>query len=146
MSELHLGNLKPSNGSRTTFKRVGRGHGTGRGTTAGRGTKGQRARTGGRKGLMKWSLRRLIMSLPKKRGFKSIHKKPVNINLSDLSVFGDGVTITVSLLVEKGVIENGNNGVKVLGDGSAKKWTLKGLLVSASAKAKIEKTGVSLSI
>ena len=146
MSELHLGNLKPSKGSRTTFKRVGRGHGTGRGTTAGRGTKGQRARTGGRKGLMKWSLRRLIMSLPKKRGFKSIHAKPVNINLFDLAVFPDGVTITVGLLTEKGVIDNAHHGVKVLGEGSAKKLTLKGLLVSASAKAKIEKAGGSVLI
>lgn len=141
MSELHLGNLKPAKGSRTTFKRIGRGHGSGRGTTAGRGTKGQSARTGGAKGLRKWSLRRLIMSLPKKRGFTSIHKKPVSINLSDLWVFPDGITITASLLVEKGIVDSHKNGIKVLAEGNAKKWTLKGLLVSASAKAKIEKAG-----
>lgn len=141
MSELHLGNLTPAKGSRTTFKRVGRGHGSGRGTTAGRGTKGQRARTGGRKGLMKWSLRRLIMSLPKKRGFKSLTAKPASINLRDLSVFPDGVTITVSLLLQKRIIKENTSDIKVLGEGNAKKWTLKGLLVSASARAKIEKAG-----
>lgn len=141
MSELHLGNLKPTKGSRTTFKRVGRGHGSGRGTTAGRGTKGQRARTGGRKGLQKWSLRRLIMSLPKKRGFTSLYAKPANVNLRDLSVFPDGVTITVSLLLQKGIVKERVSEIKVLSEGNAKKWTLKGLQVSASAKAKIEKAG-----
>lgn len=144
MSELHLENLKPARGSRTTFKRVGRGHGSGRGTTAGRGTKGQRARTGGRKGLMKWSLRRLILSLPKKRGFKSMRPKAVSLNLSDLAIFPDGVIITAGLLTEKGLVNSGHQLIKILGDGQAKKWTLKGLLVSASAKAKIEKAGGSV--
>ena len=125
---------------------MGRGQGSGRGTTAGRGTKGQRARTGGRKGLMKWSLRRLILSLPKKRGFKSLHPKAADVNLSDLAVFPDGVTITTSLLLQKGIVKENAAVIKVLGQGSAKKWTLKGLKVSASAKEKIEKAGGSVSI
>ncbi len=144
MSELSFENLKPAKGSRTSFKRIGRGHGSGRGTTAGRGTKGQGARTGGRKGLKRWALRRLILSLPKKRGFHSMTVKSASINLRDLAVFPEGVTITFGLLLEKKIVKEKVPMIKVLGQGNAKKWTLKGLEVSASAKDKIEKAGGSI--
>lgn len=140
-SELNLGQLHPAKGSRTRVKRVGRGNASGKGTTAGRGTKGQKARTGGRKGLKRWSLRRLIMSMPKKRGFKSLYPKDVVLNLHALQVFPDNTIITLALLRKKNLIDSAKIQVKILGEGAAKRWTVKGVKVSAQAKEKIEKAG-----
>ena len=44
---MKLHELKPSEGSRSTRNRVGRGIGSGNGKTAGKGHKGQNARSGG---------------------------------------------------------------------------------------------------
>ena len=44
---MKLHELKYTEGSRQSRKRVGRGHGAGSGKTAGRGHKGQNARSGG---------------------------------------------------------------------------------------------------
>ncbi|HED12106.1 MAG TPA: 50S ribosomal protein L15, partial [Gammaproteobacteria bacterium] len=44
---MRLNDLQPATGSKTTRKRVGRGHSTGFGKTAGRGHKGQKSRSGG---------------------------------------------------------------------------------------------------
>lgn len=44
---MKLHELKPSEGSRKTRNRVGRGIGSGNGKTAGKGHKGQNARSGG---------------------------------------------------------------------------------------------------
>ena len=142
---LHLGKLQPARGSRTRVKRVGRGGGSGKGTTAGRGSKGQKSRTGGRKGLKRWSLRRLIMSFPKKRGFTSIYPKDTGLNLRDLQVFPDNATITPAELLTKNLIDNKKVTVKILGEGAAKRWTIKGIKVSNKAKEKIEKAGGSVS-
>lgn len=141
MSELHLGKLKPAEGSVTRVKRVGRGNASGKGTTAGRGSKGQKARTGGRKGLKRWALRRLIMSLPKQRGFKSLYPKAHVLNLRDLLVFADGATITRTALLSHKLIDNKKIPVKILGEGQAKRWVIKGVAVSLVAKEKIEKAG-----
>lgn len=138
-----LSNLKPALGSRTKIRRIGRGAGSGRGTTAGKGTKGQRARSGGRRGLKRIGLKRIMQRIPKHRGFTSIYPKPYTVNVELLERrFESGSTVTPKKLVALNVIQNERRGVKILGDGVLKKaLTIQDCLVSASARAKIEKAG-----
>lgn len=139
--ELH--ELKPAKGARRKRRRVGRGPGSGRGTYAGRGLKGQRARAGGKKGLKLKGLRGILMSIPKKRGFKSIYPKMEIVNIRQLQKkFKSGEAVTPEALMKKGLIDTIKRGVKILGEGEIKKkLTIVGCAVSESAKKKIEKAG-----
>ncbi|MDO8505461.1 MAG: 50S ribosomal protein L15 [bacterium] len=137
-----LSNLKPASGSRTKTRRIGRGPGSGRGTTAGKGTKGQRARSGGRKGLKRIGLKRIMSRIPKHRGFTSIHKKLQVVNVGVLNDRLEGGVITARKLEEMRLVRTARFGVKIVGEGVLKKaFILKGCEVSASAKEKIEKAG-----
>lgn len=138
-----LANLKPSVGSRTHRKRIGRGAGSGHGTTAGRGTKGQRARSGGRRGLAAVGLKRIMSRIPKHRGFKSIHPKAAVVNVEVLNErFEAGAVITPAAFLEKRLVRDIRGPVKILGQGVlTKAFTIKGCEVSASAKEKILKAG-----
>lgn len=80
-------------------------------------------------------------------GFKSPFKTEFQvINITKLTeFFPEGGELTVADLVAKGAVRNGYP-VKVLGDGETTvKYTLKGVKASASAKAKIEAAGGSIS-
>ncbi|HEY4508880.1 MAG TPA: 50S ribosomal protein L15 [Candidatus Paceibacterota bacterium] len=132
-------------------KTVGRG-GT-RGKTAGRGTKGQNARAGHKK---RPEIRDFIKRTPKLRGRgkninTSIEVKPQVVNIGDLNkAFKNGDTVSPQALVKAGLVKNIAKDlprVKILGAGILdKKLTLKGVKVSASAKAAIEKAGGSVII
>lgn len=139
---LKLHSLKPVKGSKTSVRRLGRGPGSGRGKTAGKGTKGQRARTGGRKGLKQKGMKFVIQRIPKLRGFKSHHPKAVAVTLRDLAkAFPQGGMLTPSELAKRRLIADAGAAVKIIGDGEARKWTVKGCAVSSGAKAAIEKAG-----
>ena len=72
-------------------------------------------------------------------------KDIVAINVDRLNVFDDGETVTISALVEKGVVSNPRDGVKLLGNGNLeKKLTVKVTAVSQGAKEKIEALGGSV--
>ena len=141
---MELSNLRPAEGSKHSdaFRR-GRGHGSGNGKTAGKGHKGQKARSGGgvRPGFEGGQMP-LYRRIPK-RGFTNRNSKDiVAINLSALEVFEDGETVTVETLLEKGIVKNPKDGVKILGNGEfTKKLDVKANAFSASAKEKIEALG-----
>ena len=66
----------------------------------------------------------------------------VAINVSVLEVFDDGTTVDVATLIERGIVKNPRDGVKILGNGDfTKKLTVKVNAFSASAKEKIEALG-----
>lgn len=84
-----------------------------------------------------------------KRGFNNIFAKNiVAINLSTLNrKFEDGATVDIEALVNAGVVKNGFDGVKVLGNGKIeKKLTVKVNAFSESAKAAIEAAGGSAEV
>ena len=142
---MQLHDLQPKT-SRRRGQRIGRGGK--RGTTSGRGTKGQKARAGAK---IRPALRDIIKKLPKLRGrgkhsFRSFQRKPEVINLADLErVFSSGDTIDMQVLIKKGLVRTmgGRNiRVKILGGGIlSKKFLLKGLSMSASARAAITGAG-----
>lgn len=140
---MKLYELSPASGSVKDVKRVGRGHGSGNGKTAGKGHKGQWARSGGgvRPGFEGGQMP-LARRIPK-RGFNNIFAKVYQtVNVSDLEVFNDGITVDAELLKAQGIIKKELDGIKVLGDGElTKNLTVKAAAFSASAKEKIEKAG-----
>ena len=143
---MKLHELSPAPGSTKEVKRIGRGHGSGNGKTSGRGHKGQKARSGGGVRLgFEGGQMPLYRRLPK-RGFTNRNTKDiVAINVDRLNVFEDGDVVTITALVEKGVISNPRDGVKVLGNGTLeKKLTVKVSAVSQGAKEKIEALGGSV--
>ena len=78
-----------------------------------------------------------------KRGFTNRNSKDiVAVNISVLDRLEDGIEVTPETLVAAGIIKNTRDGVKLLGNGSlTKKFNIKYIAVSESAKAKIEAAG-----
>ncbi len=140
---MNLHELSPAEGAKKSSKRIGRGHGSGWGKTAGKGHKGQKARSGGsiRPGFEGGQMP-LQRRVPK-RGFNNIFAKTiVAINVSALNAFEDGAEVTAQALIEKGIVKNACDGIKVLGNGTlTKKLTVKVAAFSESAKQKIEAAG-----
>ena len=140
---MELSNLRPAEGSKHSdnFRR-GRGHGSGNGKTAGKGHKGQKARSGAPRPGFEGGQMPLYRRIPK-RGFKCRNSKEiVAINLSALEAFDNGAVVDVNALIEKGIVKNPRDGVKILGNGEfTKKLDVKVNAFSASAKEKIEALG-----
>ena len=140
---MNLSELKPAEGSKQSNEfRRGRGHGSGNGTTAGKGHKGQKARSGAPRPGFEGGQLPLYRRLPK-RGFTNINSKEiVAINVDTLNAFDEGAVVTVEALVEKGIIKNPKDGVKILGNGElTKKLEVKVNAFSASAAEKIQAAG-----
>ena len=140
---MELSNLQPAEGSKHSdnFRR-GRGHGSGNGKTAGKGHKGQKARSGAPRVGFEGGQMPLYRRLPK-RGFTNRNSKDiVGINMSHLEVFDNGATVSIDTLIEKGIVKNPRDGVKILGNGElTKKLTVQANAFSATAKEKIEALG-----
>ena len=140
---MDLSNLQPALGSKHSdnFRR-GRGHGSGNGKTAGKGHKGQKARSGATRPGFEGGQMPLYRRIPK-RGFANRNSKDiVAVNISVLDRLEDGIEVTPETLVAAGIIKNTRDGVKLLGNGSlTKKFNIKYIAVSESAKAKIEAAG-----
>ena len=140
---MDLSNLQPAEGSKHSdnFRR-GRGHASGNGKTAGKGHKGQKARSGAPRPGFEGGQMPLYRRIPK-RGFKCRNSKDiVGINMSALEVFDNGADVTVDTLIEKGIVKNPRDGVKILGGGElTKKLNVTVNAYSASAKEKIEALG-----
>lgn len=140
---MKLHELSPAPGSVTPAWRKGRGTGSGNGKTAGKGHKGQNARSGGgvRPGFEGGQIP-LYRKLPKRGFHNKFAKNYAIVNVSALNVFEDGATVNLAALMEKGIIRNAYDGLKVLGNGEiAKKLTVEASVFSATAKEKIEAAG-----
>lgn len=145
---MQINDLKRKTKNKRSIK-VGRG-GT-RGKTSGRGTKGQLARSGRK---LRPELRDIIKKLPKLRGRGknsnlSIQTKPLNINLNDIEThFKDGDKVSPATLAAKGVVKHykgRNESIKILATGElTRKVTISNCILSAGAKAAIEKAGGSV--
>ena len=140
---MDLSNLRPAEGSKhsDSFRR-GRGHGSGNGKTAGKGHKGQKARSGAPRIGFEGGQMPLYRRLPK-RGFKNRNRKEiVGINIGALKVFENDSVVDVQALMDRGIVKNPRDGVKILGNGElTKKLNVKANAFSASAAEKIQALG-----
>ena len=142
---LMMHTLAANDGARERSFRVGRGNGSGRGKTAGRGTKGQRSRSGGRNKLRLKGLKQMLLAFPKNRGFQSRYDKACTITLAQLERLPDGTAVTMEALRRAGLVVRTDRSVKIVGgEGLTKKLVVRGVPVSAGAKAAIEKAGGSV--
>lgn len=147
MSEktITLSNLSPAPGSTQARKRVGRGPGSGLGKTSGKGHKGHKARTGGSTNPgFEGGQMPMYRRLPK-RGFTNPFKVIAQtVNLADLKKVSAG-EVTPETLYSAGLISKVDSPVKLLGTGDADRaYTVRGVKLSASARAKIEAAGGSI--
>jgi large subunit ribosomal protein L15 len=137
-----LSNLRPARGSTQARKRVGRGVGSGLGKTSGKGHKGHKARTGGGTNPgFEGGQMPMYRRLPK-RGFTNpfrVETQPVN--LSQLKQMA-ATEVTAETLFAAGLIGKADAPVKLLGTGDADRaYSVRGVAMSASARAKIEAAG-----
>jgi large subunit ribosomal protein L15 len=139
---MQLNSIKPAAGSKKARRRVGRGMGSGLGKTAGRGHKGQKSRAGGfHKVGFEGGQMPLQRRLPK-RGFKSLQKQyAAEITLGDLQRLGKD-EVDLLTLKAAGLVREMVKTVKVIKSGElSRKVSLKGIGVTAGAKAAIEGVG-----
>jgi large subunit ribosomal protein L15 len=140
---MKIEELKPAIGKEKKKKRVGRGIGSGHGKTCCRGHKGQKARSGGTKGPgFEGGQMPLQRRLPK-RGFKNRFKiEYAIVNLKDLSRLEELDMVTPEVLVERGIVRDLKDGLKILGEGEIRRpLTIKANVFSASALQKIAASG-----
>ncbi|ACH82770.1 MULTISPECIES: 50S ribosomal protein L15 [Acidithiobacillus] len=140
---MKLNTIAPAEGSKKDRRRVGRGIGSGFGKTAGRGHKGQHARSGGyHKVGFEGGQMPLQRRIPK-RGFRNtLGVRVVEVALSQLeSAAIDGVVDLEGLLLRR-IVRGSPDAVKVILTGEITQGlTVRGLRVSAGARAAIEKAG-----
>lgn len=148
---MKLHDLKPSEGSKKSRKRVGRGISAGQGKTAGRGMKGQGARTGGGTRLYhQGGNLPFFRRLPFKRGkgFTPFNRVEYNeVNLDQLARFAAGSEITPEALTEARLISDARNPIVILGRGDVEvALTVRVHRISKSAESKIKAAGGSVEI
>jgi len=140
---MNIQDIKPVEGSRKKNKRVGRGVGSGHGKTSCKGHKGQKSRSGGPKGAgFEGGQMPLQRRIPK-RGFKNNFSVEYSIiNLDTINRLKDEAVITPELLIEKGIVKDIKDGLKVLGNGDIRRpVTVKAAAFSTSASEKIAAAG-----
>ena len=142
---MKINELKPAEGSKKRPKRIGRGLGSGHGRYSTKGIKGQKSRSGGAKGPgFEGGQMPLQRRLPK-RGFSNapFKKEYAIVNLDDIDKIIHNVDIvSPEFLIEKGIIKDLKDGLKVLGNGDiTKPITIKAHAFSKTARQKIEAKG-----
>ena len=144
---IGLHNLAPTPGSHRERKRIGRGPGSGHGKTSGKGHKGSMARAGhggpgGGKPRFEGGQMPLTRRLPKRGFTPPFREEPQVVALEDLTKIPAGTEVTRESLVAAGLIEGNKGPAKLLANGElSQAVTVRGLKVSAGARAKIEKAG-----
>jgi large subunit ribosomal protein L15 len=141
---MDLSNLKPSQGSKQTKKRVGRGHGSGTGTQAGRGHKGAKSRSGFKfKRGFEGGQMPLHRRIPKRGFHNEFRREYAVVNLDTLAErFDEGTVITPELLRDSGLVHGAKAPIKVLARGDiAKKLTVHAHKFSGKAAEKIAAAG-----
>src|SRR5512140_2604297 len=144
VEKLGLHNLGAAPHSHRNRKRLGRGPGSGTGKTSGKGHKGSKARAGhhgpgGGKPHFEGGQMPMTRRIPK-RGFTNPFRVSYQvIGLDDIATIEGEVT--QEALAAKGLVQQGRP-AKVLANGELTgAVTVRGLKVSAAAKAKIEAAG-----
>lgn len=146
ITPIKVHHLRPAPGANTRKTRVGRGEAS-KGKTAGRGTKGTGAR-GTVPAHFEGGQTPLHMRLPKLRGFTNPFRVEYQVvNLDSLTVtFPVGGKVEVADIVAAGLVRDGWR-VKVLGGGDVSvAFELHVDAISASARAKIEEAGGSVTL
>ena len=142
---MNLNTLKPTAGSRTTRRRVGRGIGSGFGKTCGRGHKGQHSRKGGyHKVGFEGGQMPLQRRLPKV-GFRSRKvADTAELRLHELAMVSEDL-VDIDALKDAKLVHATAKRVKVIQSGKIETAVkTKGLLFTAGARKALEAAGGSI--
>ena len=141
---MRIADAKPQVGSTQRGRRVGRGIAAGQGASCGFGMRGQKSRSGRptRPGF-EGGQTPLYRRLPKLKGFPLVNRHVFTIiNLDDLEGLAAQSEVTLSSLLEVGILTQDDGPLKVLGGGSVNvPLTVKAAAFTKSAKAAIEAAG-----
>lgn len=139
---MQLNTIAPGEGAKKSGKRLGRGIGSGLGKTSGHGHKGQKARAGGtvRPGF-EGGQQPLYRRLPK-FGFTSrVGRFSEEVRLSEVNGMSDEI-ISLETLKAANIIGAQAKQAKIILSGEiARKVVVKGVKVTAGARAAIEAAG-----
>ncbi|NEQ38869.1 MAG: 50S ribosomal protein L15 [Okeania sp. SIO3I5] len=143
---MRLKDAIPKKGSQQRGRRVGRGISAGQGASCGKGMRGQKSRSGSstRPGF-EGGQNPLYRRLPKLKSFPMVNRKQYTIiNVSKLSSLPANTQVTLTSLMELGIITTNDGPLKILGDGELN-VALKvcAAAFTASARSKIEAAGGS---
>jgi len=138
---MRLDDIAPQDGSKKRSRRVGRGIAAGQGASCGFGMRGQKSRSGRptRPGFEGGQMP-LYRRLPKLKHFPLVNRTYYTIiNVSALSTLAANTDVTLTSLIEAGIVTNDDGPLKLLGDGEITvPLTVHAAAFSASARAKIE--------
>lgn len=141
---MRIADAKPQVGSTQRGRRVGRGIAAGQGASCGFGMRGQKSRSGRptRPGF-EGGQTPLYRRLPKLKGFPLVNRHVFTIiNLDDLEGLAAQSEVTLSSLLEVGILTQDDGPLKVLGGGSVNvPLAVKAAAFTKSAKAAIEAAG-----
>ena len=138
---MRLSDATPKKGSKKRKRRLGRGIAAGQGASCGFGMRGQKSRSGRptRPGF-EGGQTPLYRRLPKLKHFPLVNRQQYTIiNVGKLADLEANTEVTLTSLIEVGLITTDDGPLKVLGDGELTiPLMVKAAAFTASARAKIE--------
>lgn len=141
---MRINDAVPQEGSKKRKRRLGRGVSAGQGASSGKGMRGQKSRAGGstRPGFEGGQMP-LYRRLPKLKHFTVINPKQyTTINVGKLASLPANTEVTLTSLMEAGLVNQDNGPLKMLGDGELNvPLNVKAAAFTAGARTKIESAG-----
>jgi large subunit ribosomal protein L15 len=146
---MRINDAVPQKGSKKRKRRVARGIAAGQGASAGKGMRGQKSRSGGstRPGFEGGQMP-LYRRLPKLKHFTVINPKHyTTINVGKLASLPANTEVTLTSLMEAGLVTKNDGPLKILGDGELNApLTVRAAAFTAGARNKIESAGGSCEV
>lgn len=141
---MRLSDPQPKVGSQHRARRVGRGIAAGQGASCGFGMRGQKSRSGRptRPGF-EGGQNPLYRRVPKLKHFPLINRQQyTTINVGRLNSLPAGTVVTLSSLMEVGIVTTDDGPLKLLGDGTLSvKLQVEAAAYTKAAEAKIVAAG-----
>jgi large subunit ribosomal protein L15 len=141
---MRLEDVQPKDGSQHRPRRVGRGIAAGQGASCGFGMRGQKSRSGRptRPGF-EGGQNPLYRRVPKLKHFPLINRKQyTTINVGRLNSLPKDTVVTLSALIDLGIVTSDDGPLKLLGDGTlAVKLQVHAAAFTKTAQAKITAAG-----
>ena len=146
---MRINDAVPQKGSKKRRRRVARGISAGQGASAGLGMRGQKSRSGRstRPGFEGGQMP-LYRRLPKLKHFTVINPKHyTTINVGKLASLPADTEVTLTSLMNAGLITANDGPLKILGDGELNvSLSIKAAAFTAGARNKIEASGCSCEV
>jgi large subunit ribosomal protein L15 len=141
---MRLEDALPQPGSQKRKRRVGRGIAAGQGASCGFGMRGQKSRSGRptRPGFEGGQMP-LYRRIPKLKHFPLVNRQQYTIiNVEDLADLPSNTTVTLTSLMDAGIITSNDGPLKVLGNGELTvTLTVQAAAFTTTAQQKIEAAG-----